>query len=164
MAISTRSNAYYSLVAGPLVGSFHLWRPHSRGRGGPGKADHVRDLSKGGCVKMRTRGQGVIKSLSAADVINGRPRWTPHCEIFFSSHPFKHPWRRVKTGSRKTELGGSKVFPPLQGNSDILIVWNESMASKGFFQYPFIYSKWYDVPTILMLFIIVLSFKFPEQN
>ena len=27
-----------------------------RGEGGPGKADEVREFSKGGCAKMRTRG------------------------------------------------------------------------------------------------------------
>ena len=31
------------------------------GGAGPGKADKVRELSKGGCVKMQTRGEGVKK-------------------------------------------------------------------------------------------------------
>ena len=38
--------------------------------GGPGKADKVREFSKGGCVKMQTR---VKKSENFEDVINGRP-------------------------------------------------------------------------------------------
>ena len=29
---------------------------------GPRKADEVRELSKGGCVKMQTRGEGVKKN------------------------------------------------------------------------------------------------------
>ena len=33
------------------------------------KADAVRKLSKGGCVKMQTRGEGVKKSEKFADVI-----------------------------------------------------------------------------------------------
>ena len=44
-----------------------------KGVGGPGKADKVREFSKGGCVKMRTRGEGVKKSETFADVIYGSP-------------------------------------------------------------------------------------------
>ena len=45
-----------------------------RGGGGvSGKADKVRELSKGGCVNLRTRGKGVKKSKNFADVINGSP-------------------------------------------------------------------------------------------
>ena len=33
--------------------------------------DKVREASKGGCVKMWTRGEGVQKSENFADVING---------------------------------------------------------------------------------------------
>ena len=39
------------------------------GEGGTPKADAVRKLSKGGCVKMQTRGEGVKKSENFADVI-----------------------------------------------------------------------------------------------
>ena len=35
---------------------------------GGGKADGVRKTGKGGCVKMRTRGEGVKKSENFADV------------------------------------------------------------------------------------------------
>ena len=42
-------------------------------RGGVhGKADKVRELSKGGCVKRQTEGEGE-KSETFADVISGRP-------------------------------------------------------------------------------------------
>ena len=42
------------------------------GRGVSGKADEGRELSKGGCVNLRTRGgEGVKKSENFADVING---------------------------------------------------------------------------------------------
>ena len=40
-----------------------------RGEGGTPKADTVRKLSKGVCVKMQTRGEGVKKSKNFADVI-----------------------------------------------------------------------------------------------
>ena len=39
------------------------------GRGVPSKADIVIKLSKGGCVNLRTRGEGVQKSENFADVI-----------------------------------------------------------------------------------------------
>ena len=41
--------------------------------GGPGKADEVREFSKGGCVKMLTGGEGVKQSENFADVIYGSP-------------------------------------------------------------------------------------------
>ena len=44
-----------------------------KGGGGPGKADEVREFSKGGCVKMRTRGGGGQK----IGKFCGRPKWTP---------------------------------------------------------------------------------------
>ena len=37
------------------------------------KADEVREFSKGGCMKMRTRGEGVKKSENFVDVIYGSP-------------------------------------------------------------------------------------------
>ena len=40
-----------------------------RGEGGTPKADAVRKLSKGGCVTMQTRGEGVKKSENFADII-----------------------------------------------------------------------------------------------
>ena len=43
------------------------------GRGVPSKTDIVSNLSKGGCVHLRTRGQGVKKSQNFADVIYGSP-------------------------------------------------------------------------------------------
>ena len=42
--------------------------------GVPSKADIVRNFSKGGCVNLRTRGEGVKKSKNIADVINGSPQ------------------------------------------------------------------------------------------
>ena len=39
-----------------------------RGEGGTPKADAVRKLSKGGCVKMQTMGVGVKKSENFADI------------------------------------------------------------------------------------------------
>ena len=39
------------------------------GEWGTPKADAVRKLSKGGCVKMQTRGRGSQKSENFADVI-----------------------------------------------------------------------------------------------
>ena len=45
-----------------------------RGEGVPSKADIVSNLSKGGCVKLRTRGEGVKKSENFADVIYGSPQ------------------------------------------------------------------------------------------
>ena len=46
-----------------------------RGRGAYPKADIVLELSKGGCVKLRTRGEGggVKKPEKFVDVLNGRP-------------------------------------------------------------------------------------------
>ena len=44
-----------------------------KGGGDPGKLDEVREFTKGGCVKMWTRGEGVKTSEDFADVINGRP-------------------------------------------------------------------------------------------
>ena len=46
-----------------------------RGEGVPSKADIVSKttFSKGGCVNLRTRGEGVKKSEIFADVINGSP-------------------------------------------------------------------------------------------
>ena len=45
-----------------------------RGGGGvPSKADIVSNLSKGGCVNFRTRGEGVKKSEIFADVLYGSP-------------------------------------------------------------------------------------------
>ena len=41
------------------------------GRGVPSKADIVSNFSKGGCVNLRTRGEGVKKSEIFADVMNG---------------------------------------------------------------------------------------------
>ena len=54
--------------------------------GGPGKADKVREFSKGGCVKMRTR-EGGQEIGNISDVINGKPQGKRkiHCcpdEIF----------------------------------------------------------------------------------
>ena len=46
-----------------------------RGEGGfSEKADEVRELSKGSCVNLQTRGEGVKKSENFADVINGSPQ------------------------------------------------------------------------------------------
>ena len=39
------------------------------GEGGTSKADAVRKLSKGGCVKKQTWGEGVKKSENFADII-----------------------------------------------------------------------------------------------
>ena len=44
-----------------------------KGEGVPSKADIVSNLSKGGCVNLRTKGEGVIKSEILADVIYGSP-------------------------------------------------------------------------------------------
>ena len=45
-----------------------------RGEGGVSpKADIVLELSKGGCVNLRTRGRGVQNPKNFADVINGSP-------------------------------------------------------------------------------------------
>ena len=38
--------------------------------GGPGKADKVRELSKGGCVKLWTSGEGEKNRIFFAYVIN----------------------------------------------------------------------------------------------
>ena len=44
------------------------------GVGGPGKVNEVREFSRGGCVNMRTRGEGVKKNRkNFADIIDGRP-------------------------------------------------------------------------------------------
>ena len=44
-------------------GHVHMMSARSGGEGGTPKADAVRKLSKGGCVKMQTRGsEGVKKS------------------------------------------------------------------------------------------------------
>ena len=69
---------------------FHLWRPHSREEGGPRKADKVREGSKGGCVKMRKRGERVKKSENFANIINGRPLILRH-KGWWSSRGI-HPW------------------------------------------------------------------------
>ena len=37
------------------------------------KSRHSKQVSKGGCVNLRTRGEGVRKSGNFADVINGSP-------------------------------------------------------------------------------------------
>ena len=44
-----------------------------RGEGVLSKADIVSNLSKGGCMNLQTRGEGVKKSEIFADVINGSP-------------------------------------------------------------------------------------------
>ena len=44
-----------------------------RGEGVPSKADIVSNLSKGGCVNLQTRREGVKKSENFADVIYGSP-------------------------------------------------------------------------------------------
>ena len=43
------------------------------GRGVPSKADIVSNLSEGGCMNLRTKGEGVKKSEHLADVIYGSP-------------------------------------------------------------------------------------------
>ena len=52
-----------------------------RGRG-PGKADEVRELSKGGCVNMQTRVRGFKKLEIFANIINERPHMISHFHIF----------------------------------------------------------------------------------
>ena len=44
-----------------------------RGEGVPSKADIVSNLSKKGCMNLRTRGGGVKKSEIFADFLNGSP-------------------------------------------------------------------------------------------
>ena len=44
-----------------------------RGEGVPSKADIESNLSKGGCVNLRTRGGGFKISEIVADIINGSP-------------------------------------------------------------------------------------------
>ena len=47
-----------------------IYDVHAKGgRGVSGKADEGRELSKGGCVNLQTRGEGVKKSENFADVI-----------------------------------------------------------------------------------------------
>ena len=54
----------------PLRGHTYLYNVRTEGGGGvPSKADIVIKLSKGGCVNLRTRGEGVKKSENFADVI-----------------------------------------------------------------------------------------------
>ena len=49
-----------------------------RGEGVPSKADIVSNLSKGGCVNLRTRGRRGSKNPKIfADVINGSPLMCP---------------------------------------------------------------------------------------
>ena len=55
-------------------------------RGVPSKADIVSNLSKGGCMNLRTRGEGVKKSEIFVDVIYGSPLMlycmlTPGCWV-----------------------------------------------------------------------------------
>ena len=46
----------------------------AKGGGGVrGKADKVKELNKGGCVNLQTRGEGVKEFEIFADVINGSP-------------------------------------------------------------------------------------------
>ena len=48
----------------------YIYDVRTEGGGGvPSKADKVIKLSKGGCVNLRTRGEGVQKSENFADVI-----------------------------------------------------------------------------------------------
>ena len=54
---------------------------------GLGKADEVREFSKGGCVQLRTRGEGVKKTEAFADVINGRPPWPRRSNGRWAHHP-----------------------------------------------------------------------------
>ena len=52
----------------------------TEGEGVPSKADIVSNLSKGGCVNLRTRGGGVVqKSENFADVICVSPLTVPLC-------------------------------------------------------------------------------------
>ena len=60
-----------------------------REEGGTPKADAVRKLSKGGCVKMQTRGEGVKKSENFADVICALPL-SPSVLHVDASLPFNH--------------------------------------------------------------------------
>ena len=56
-----------------------------KGGGGPGKADKVREFSKGGCVKMRTRGEGCQK----IGKFCGRHKWkAPYNEDAKIAAPF----------------------------------------------------------------------------
>ena len=52
-----------------------------KARGVPSKADIVSNLSKGGCVNLRTRGEGVKKSENFADVIYGSPLSGQICTV-----------------------------------------------------------------------------------
>ena len=63
-----------------------------RGAGVPSKADIVSNLSKGGCVNLQTRGEGVKKSKKIADVLNGSP---PHHVSSFSLRPKYREGRQV---------------------------------------------------------------------
>ena len=63
-----------------MIGLFYSWLDKTvsdvrteGGRGVPSKADIVSNLSKGGCVNLRTRGEGVKKSDIFADFIYGSP-------------------------------------------------------------------------------------------
>ena len=58
-----------------------------RGEGVPSKADVVSNLSKGGCVNLRTRGEGVKKSEMLADVLTGSPR--TQCNVSFQERMTK---------------------------------------------------------------------------
>ena len=53
------------------LGGFHEVRLHRGGEGVCPKADIVLEISKGGCVILRTRGEGVQKPEISADVLNG---------------------------------------------------------------------------------------------
>ena len=60
----------FHLLDSNLRGHVHMMSAQGGGREGTPKADAVRKLSKGGCVKMQTRGgEGVKKSESFVDVI-----------------------------------------------------------------------------------------------
>ena len=68
-----RSEAYL-----PIISIRGLPFRMSALRGVPSKADIVSNLSKGGCVNLRDRGEGVKKSEIFADIINGSPLSVMH--------------------------------------------------------------------------------------
>ena len=71
-------------------------------RGVPSKADIVSNLSKGGCVNLRTRGEGVKKSENFADVIYGSPqRKSPLLPRFLPSSQVHA--RKCRQGGKRKE-------------------------------------------------------------
>ena len=84
--------------------------------GVPSKADIVSNLRKGGCVNLRTRGEGVKKSEFFADVLNGSPQLNSGGDHFKRGALLKYVSRRPPAPLMEGWM--DVVLSELNGGSD----------------------------------------------